>query len=89
MNVAQPESIILIPSNHEQSTPSFHVMGSMADAFLAFLKSNGITIWQEPKTLPKVGPDGQPLIEIEVQSETPRDQLEQIIPQFLQGRCEP
>ncbi len=85
----QPEQIILISPNHEQSTPSFHVEGSLADDFIVFLKSNDITIWQEPKTLDISGPDGQPVIEIEVESGTPVDGLEKLIPAFLQTRNAP
>ena len=62
----QPEKIILIPPNHEQSWPSFHVEESLLGALLAHLKANGIEPMQEPEPLGDLGPKGNSLFEVEV-----------------------
>lgn len=82
----QAEEIILIPPTHEQSTPSFHVAGSLKDDFLAFLKQQGITAWQPPEKLETRGPDDRHVIEIEIEAETPVDFLEGLIGKFWAGR---
>lgn len=82
----QSANLLLIPPTHEQSTPSFHVAGSLAADFLAFLKKNGITAWQPPETLDLKGPDAQRVVEIEIEADTPLDFLEGLISKFLHGR---
>jgi len=79
----QPQKIILIPPTHEQSTPSFHVEGSLAGAFLDFLSSKGITAWQPPEVMGKRGPDHQPIVEIEIEANTSEEMLEGLIEEFL------
>ncbi len=79
----QPQKIILIPPTHEQSTPSFHVEGSQANAFLAFLESKGITAWQPPEIMGKRGPDHQQIVEIEIEAGTSPDLLDDLIGAFL------
>lgn len=79
----QPEKIILLPPTHEQSTPSFHVEGSLADSFLEFLKTKGITAWQPPEKLDKQGPDNRRIVEIEIEANTSPAMLEGLIREFL------
>ncbi len=80
----QPERIILIPPTHEQSTPSFHVEGSLAKSFLEFLKSKSITAWQPPESLGKRGPDHRPVVQIEIEAGTSPNMLEGLIGEFLE-----
>lgn len=80
----QPEHIVVIPPTHEQSTPSFHVESSLAQPFLAFLKSKGIVAWQPPAQLEKSGPDNRCIIEIEVEAGTPETFLESLVTEFLE-----
>ncbi len=80
----QPEKIILLPPTHEQSTPSFHVEGTLADSFLAFLKTHNITAWQPPEKLEKRGPDNRRIVEIEIEADTPPAMLEGLIKKFLE-----
>jgi hypothetical protein len=82
----QSANLLLIPPTHEQSTPSFHVAGSLAADFLAFLEKNGVTAWQPPETLDLKGPDAQRVVEIEIEAGTPLDFLEGLVQKFLHGR---
>lgn len=82
----QPEKIVLFPPTHEQSTPSFHVEGSMEAEFLTFLKSHGVEIAQPPEKLPKAGPDALDLSEIRAQTNTPIEMLEGLLKEFLAER---
>lgn len=79
----QPERIILIPPNHEQTTPSYHVEGHLAPAFIEFIESRGVTIWQPPQLLEKRGPGDHPLVEIEIEAGTSVPMLENLISEFL------
>lgn len=82
----QPEKIILLPPTHEQSTPSFHVMKSLAVPFQAFLQSHGITAWQPPELLDKPAHGDNALVEIGVEADTPQDCLEALLAEFLENR---
>ena len=79
----QKQKIILIPPTHEQTPPSFHVEGSLAKRFLAFLKSRGVEAWQPPEVLEKTGPDALQTVEIAVEAETPLPRLEALMEEFL------
>lgn len=79
----QPERIILIPPNHEQTTPSYHVEGHIAPAFIQFLEDKGVTIWQPPQLLDKRGPGDHPIVEIEIEAGTSVPMLESLIREFL------
>lgn len=79
----QHQKIILIPPTHEQTPPSFHVEGSLAEAFLGFLKDKGIEAWQPPEVLEKKGPDDRRTVEIAIEAETPLPQLEALMEEFL------
>lgn len=83
---AQPGEIILIPPTHEQSTPSFHVAGSLADQFLTYLQIEGIKAWEPPVELDKKGPDQCRIVEIEIEAETPVDFLQGLIDDFQERR---
>lgn len=80
----QTEDIILIPPTHEQSTPAFHVEGSLAAPFLEFLKENGVESWQPPEVLEKDGPDDEKVVEITIEADTPVDFLEDLMAEFLE-----
>jgi hypothetical protein len=79
----QPERIVLFPPTHEQTTPSYHVEGNIAPAFIEFLEYKGVTIWQPPQVLEKRGPGGHPIVEIEIKAGTPVEMLENLIGEFL------
>lgn len=80
----QPQKIILIPPNHEQSWPSFHVEEALLAPLLAHLKDNDIEPMQEPEALGDLGPKGNSLFEVEVSDSYKVDQLEQVLSSFLQ-----
>lgn len=82
----QHEELILIPPTHEQSLPSFHVAGNLAEPFIAFLRDKGISAWEPPLALDKKGPDSRRVVEIEVEADTPLDMLEGLIGEFLERR---
>lgn len=82
----QPERIILLPPTHEQTTPSFHVEGGLAEDFVTFLKLKGHSPWQPPETLDKKGPDGRQLVEVTLEANTPLSALEQLQKEFLATR---
>jgi hypothetical protein len=84
----QNQKIILLPPTHEQTPPSFHVEGSLAERFLAFLKSRGVEAWQPPEVLEKTGPDAQQTVEIAVEPETPLPHLETLMKEFLGAKRE-
>jgi len=77
------EKIILIPPTHEQTTPSFHVEGSLAEQFIGFLKSRGIEAWQPPEKLDTRGADTRRIIEIEIEAGTEMSFLENLRREFL------
>lgn len=79
----QKQKIILLPPTHEQTLPTFHVEGSLADAFLAFLKKKGVDAWQPPEVLEKRGPDDRRTVEVAVEAETPMNMLEDLMEEFL------
>lgn len=79
----QPEKVILIPPNHEQSWPSFHVEEALLSALLAHLKANGIEPMQEPEPLGDLGPKGNSLYEVEVSDDHKVPELEKVLTSFL------
>jgi len=80
---SQPEKIILLPPTHEQSTPSFHVAGTLETEFLSFLTSHGVVVAQPPEKLPKMGPDAREITEIRAEADTPVEKLEGLLKEFL------
>jgi len=82
----QPEQIILLPPTHEQSNPSFHIAATIADAFLSFVSEKNIPTWRTPLQLEKTGPDGQRLVEVEVEAGTPVASLEKLMNDFWKTR---
>jgi hypothetical protein len=81
----QPEKIVLFPTTHEQENPTFHVEATLADAFLKFLKQNGLQAWEPLKKLDKTGPDHRRVIELRLEAETPLENLERLLHEFLLG----
>jgi hypothetical protein len=79
----QNQKIVLFPPTHEQTPPTFHVEGSLADPFLSFLKDKGVEAWQPPEVLEKRGPDDLRTVEIAVEAETPMHLLESLMEEFL------
>ncbi len=79
----QPEPIVLFPTTHEQENPTFHVEGSLADAFLEFLEKKGLQAWEPPQKLDKTGPDHRRVIELRLAAETSEDDLEELRKEFL------
>lgn len=79
----QPERIILLPPTHEQSLPTFHVIGPISEDFLKFLEEKAVQVVQPPEVLEKRGPGDHPIVEIEVESGTAVAMLEGLIPEFL------
>lgn len=80
----QSEKLIVLPPTHEQSNPSFHVEARLAKQLLAFLERRGIRAWRPPERLEKPGPDGQPLVEIEVEASA--SALEKLAGEFEESR---
>ncbi|PTY00206.1 hypothetical protein DB345_01280 [Spartobacteria bacterium LR76] len=78
----QPEQIVLFPTTHEQENPTFHVEASLAEDFLEFLKQKGLSAWEPPQKLDKVGPDHRRIIELKLEAETPQHNLEELLEQF-------
>ena len=79
----QPERIILLPPTHEQSLPTYHVVGPISEDFIKFLEEREISIPQPPQVLEKRGPGDHPIVEIQVESGTQVAMLERLIPEFL------
>lgn len=79
----QPEKIVLFPTTHEQENPTFHVEATLADAFLKFLEENGMQAWEPPQKLDKTGPDHRRIIELRLEAETPVENLERLLHEFL------
>lgn len=80
----QPERIILIPPNHEQSWPSFHVEEELLAPLLAHLKTHHISLAQEPEPLGHLGPEAHNLYEVEVSDDYSEEELEKILSNFLE-----
>lgn len=83
----QKQKIILLPPTHEQTLPSFHVEGSLADAFQVFLKNRGVEAWQPPEVLEKRGSDHLRTVEIAVEAGTPMNQLQGLMEEFLDSEA--
>lgn len=81
-HIMQPEPIILFPTTHEQSNPTFHVEATQFDAFLAFLQRKGLQAWEPPQRLEKLGPDQKHIIEVQLNAETPENYLETLLKEF-------
>lgn len=79
----QNEPVILLPTTHEQSTPTFHVEASIADEFLAFLDSHGLQPFEPPEPVGNEGPDRLQVIEVRLEANTPEDTLERLRAEFL------
>jgi hypothetical protein len=79
----QSQKIVLFPPTHEQTLPSFHVEGSLAEPFLEFLRARGLEAWQPPEILEKTGPDALRTVEILMEAETPLPRLEALMNEFL------
>lgn len=79
----QPERIILLSPTHEQSLPTYHVVGPISEDFLKFLEKRNVPVQQPPQVLDKRGPGDHPIVEVLVESGTPVSELEALIPEFL------
>ena len=79
----QTDSIILIPPTHEQSIYSFHIEEPLVTRFVEFLGQKGLKPWRPPVPLEKAGPNGEPLIEVDVESPSTQAMMEQLITEFL------
>lgn len=79
----QPEQIILLPPTHEQSLPTYHVVGPISEDFIKFLEERSVPIQQPPHVLEKRGPGDHPIVEVLIEADTPVAQLEAFIPEFL------
>jgi hypothetical protein len=80
----QSQSIILIPPNHEQSWPSFHVEHKFLQPLLDHLKTYGIEPMQGPEPLGDIGPEGCVLYEVEVSDDYAVAELEGILLSFME-----
>ncbi len=81
----QTQKIVLFPTTHEQSLPTFHVERDLATAFLGFLGDKGLEAWQPPEVLEKPGPDERNVVEVAVEANTPNELLEGLIGEFLES----
>jgi hypothetical protein len=79
----QPERIIFLPPNHEQSWPSFHVEEELLSSLLAHLKTHQIELTQEPELLGHLGPEAHNLYEVKVSDDHSEDELEDVLSSFL------
>ncbi|MEN3943383.1 hypothetical protein WJU23_18930 [Prosthecobacter sp. SYSU 5D2] len=78
--------INLIPPTHEQSVFTFHVEEPLANRFLDHLKQKGLEPWRPPVPLEKDAPDGEQVIQIEVETTATEEMLQDLIREFLNGR---
>ncbi len=79
----QSEKLILFPTTHEQSLPSFHVRGELADEFLKFLADAGVEVWEDPELVGDGRSDEGTYVEILLKEGTPLDKLEKLRSEFL------
>lgn len=75
--------INLIPPTHEQSVFTFHVEESLTTRFLEHLMLKGLTPWRPPVPLEKDAPDGEQIIQIEVETTATEAMLQDLINAFL------
>jgi hypothetical protein len=83
----QPEPIILIPPTHEQSVFTFQVQKAWSDALVRFLKERGITPWRPPRAQENLGPDGQQVIDVEVNDSRRPEAMEALLWEFCDRRA--
>lgn len=79
----QPERIILLPPNHEQSWPSFHVEEELLPSLLSHLETHHIELAQEPELLGHLGPKAHNLYEVKVSDDYSEEELEEVLSSFL------
>ena len=75
--------INLIPPTHEQSVFTFHVEEKLVNRFLDRLELKGLTPWRPPTPLEKDAPDGEQVIQIEVETTATEAMLQDLINEFL------
>jgi hypothetical protein len=75
--------IQLIPPTHEQSVFTFHVEERLATRLLEHLKVKGLEPWRPPAPLEKEAPDGEQIIQIEVETAATEAMLQDLIDEFL------
>lgn len=78
----QKEPIILIPPTHEQSVYTFQLLKKWEGHFLEFLKKRGITPWRPPTTQNLAGPDGNPVVEVEVDVKDSVEAMQRLLEEF-------
>ncbi len=77
------DSIILIPPTHEQSVHSFHIEEPLLSRFLEFLSGKGLSPWKPPVELDKNSENGEPLIQVDVESKSTPAMMEDLKKEFL------
>ncbi len=78
----QTEPIILISPTHEQSIFTFQLQKKWELHFLAFLKKRGITPWRSPATQDLEGPDGNSVVEVEVDVKESEEAMQRLLDEF-------
>lgn len=75
--------ITLIPPDHEQSVFTFHVEEPLVHRFIEHLAHKGLVPWRPPVNVEKAAPDGEPLIQVEVDTASTEEMLQDLINEFL------
>lgn len=81
----QPERIILLSPNHEQSWPSFHVEEELLSSLLTHLKAHHVELTQEPELLGHLGPEARNLYAVKVSDDYTEEELEKVLSSFLKA----
>lgn len=76
-------AITLIPPTHEQSVFTFHVEESRVTRFVEFLEQKGLAPWRPPVALEKEDPAGDSLIQVEVESTSTQEMMQNLVDEFL------
>lgn len=76
-------AITLIPPTHEQSVFAFHVEESLATRFIEHLEQKGLTPWRPPVPLEKEDAEGESIIQIEVESTSTQEMMQNLVDEFL------
>ncbi len=79
--IMNTEAIILFPTTHEQSLPTFHVRDELCREFLAFLQQEGFNVVEQAGHLSGTG-----VSEILLEAGTPREKLEAAQTKFFAQR---
>lgn len=75
--------ITLIPPDHEQSVFTFHVEEPLVQRFLVHLGNKGLVPWRPPVNLEKEAEDGEAMVQIEVDTASTEEMLQDLVDEFL------